>query len=461
MTLFPAFLKLQNRPVLVVGGGAIAASKIPGLLEAGARVTVVAPNLSHELHGRLRAHEIAWLPRLFEPKDLRGIFLVVAATSLPDVNESVFLEADKRNILCNAVDDIAHCHFYYGSVVQRGDLQIAISTNGKSPALAQRLRKELEQQFGPEYAAWLDSLGAVREKLRSESTDPESTKRQLHQLASRPMFEDFLRTGRRSLVAGRSSSTIFLIGAGPGDPELLTVKALRLLQSANVVLHDSLVSPEILDLIPATAQRIDVGKRRGLRLLSQQDINSLLIDAASHHEIVVRLKGGDPLLFGRAGEEIEALRAANLNFEIVPGITAAFGAAAAAQISLTDRRAASRVLFTTFSRSEEARAYSSVPIAPDTTVVVYMPGPDYAEVSRWLLDSGLVPETPCQVISKATQPDQSIHATTIAALQSQAPLPAPALLIVGRVAAHSMARADAEDWVQQAAQQNFKPLSIS
>lgn len=521
MTLFPAFLKLHNRPVLVVGGGAIAASKIPGLLQAGARVTVVAPNLSPELQDRRLSGELAWLEKPFAPEDLQGIFLVVAATSLPDVNACVFLEADKRNILCNAVDDIDHCHFYYGAVVQRGDLQIAISTNGKSPALAQRLRKELEQQFPPAYADWLDSLGATREQLRAQSTDPESTKLQLHQLAARPMFDRFLRTRRGTInrapgrvgesrglapaipgvdpptssvaiqhrrtpsrqdpqsrdflsrtgrllpVADRPpqstthSSKVYLIGAGPGDPDLLTVKALRLLQSANVVLHDSLVSPEILALIPDSAQRIDVGKRRGFRLLSQQDINSLLIDAASHHQIVVRLKGGDPLLFGRAGEEIEALRAANLNFEIVPGISAAFGAAAAAQISLTDRRASSRVLFTTFSRSEEARAYSAVPIAPDTTVVVYMPGPDYAEVSRWLLDSGLVPETPCQVISRATQPDQSTHATTIAALQSQAPLPAPALLIVGRVASRSIADTTADDWQQQSAAENLKRLSIS
>jgi len=196
MTLFPAFLKLHNRPVLVVGGGAIAASKIPGLLEAGARVTVVAPQLSPKLVEWIREHEISWLPKSFEPEDLNGMFLVVAATSLPDVNASVFLEADKRRILCNAVDDIDHCHFYYGAIVQRGDLQIAISTNGKSPALAQRLRKELEQQFTPEYAAWLDWLGAAREVLRAQSSDPETTKRWLHLLASRPMFDRFLQDTR-------------------------------------------------------------------------------------------------------------------------------------------------------------------------------------------------------------------------------------------------------------------------
>jgi siroheme synthase-like protein len=193
MSLFPAFLKLDNRPILVVGGGVIAASKIPGLLEAEAKITVVAPKLNCDVAQLVRDRRIEWLPKPFEPSDLDNKFLVVTATSLRDVNSAVFAEADKRHILCNAVDDIDHCHFYYGSIVQRGDLQIAISTNGKSPALAQRLRKELEQQFGPEYSAWLDWLGAAREALYSQSTDAEATKRQLHLLASRPMFERFLK----------------------------------------------------------------------------------------------------------------------------------------------------------------------------------------------------------------------------------------------------------------------------
>jgi uroporphyrin-III C-methyltransferase len=254
---------------------------------------------------------------------------------------------------------------------------------------------------------------------------------------------------------------VFLIGAGPGDPDLLTLKAARLLASAQIVLHDSLVSPEILALIPATAQRIDVGKRAGLRLLSQSDVNSLLVHAAQKHEIVVRLKGGDPLLFGRAAEELEALRAAKIEFEIVPGISAAFASAAAAQISLTDRRLASRVLFTTFSRSEDARAFAAFPIAPDTTVVVYMPGPDYAQVSRWLTDAGLVPETPCLVISKASQPDQSTSSATLATLRAQTPLPAPALLIVGRVSSQSTVTAAATDWFHQQAPESSDTMSIS
>lgn len=192
MILFPAFLKLQSRPVLVVGGGAIATSKVGALLRAGARITLVSPKLAPELAELVRNRELDWLPKPFEPADLDGKFLVIAATSLRELNALVYQEADKRRILCNAVDDNEQCHFYYGSVVQRGDLQIAISTNGKSPALAQRLRKELEDQFGPEYAAWLEWLGAAREVLFAQSDDRERTRRSLHLLASRDMFERYL-----------------------------------------------------------------------------------------------------------------------------------------------------------------------------------------------------------------------------------------------------------------------------
>jgi precorrin-2 dehydrogenase/sirohydrochlorin ferrochelatase len=193
MSLFPAFLKLQGRLAVVVGGGSLAEQKIPGLQQAGARVRVVAPCISARVGEWVRDNTVEWRAKGFAGEDLLGAFLVVAATSLKDLNATVFQEAEKRNILCNAVDDIENCHFYYGSIVQRGDLQIAISTNGKSPALAQRLRKELEAQFAAEYAAWVEWLGAAREVLRAQTGDAESTKRWLHILASRPMFEKFLK----------------------------------------------------------------------------------------------------------------------------------------------------------------------------------------------------------------------------------------------------------------------------
>jgi precorrin-2 dehydrogenase len=193
MSLFPIFVKLQGRLVVVVGGGDIAASKIAGLLAAGAHIRVISPAITPAISGWGREGKIEWLRKVFEQGDLLGAYLVIAATSAPGVNEVVFREAEARGVLCNAVDDIEHCHFYYGSVVQRGDLQIAISTNGKSPALAQRLRQELEAQFGAEYEVWLEWLGAARELLRASSSGSGSNKMLLHQLASQPAFEQFLR----------------------------------------------------------------------------------------------------------------------------------------------------------------------------------------------------------------------------------------------------------------------------
>jgi siroheme synthase-like protein len=197
MSLLPIFVKLQGRLVVVVGGGAIAEGKIHGLFAAEARVRIVAPEVTPAITQWVAQEKVEWRGKTFAPEDLDGAYLVIAATSAPGVNEAVFGEADARGILCNAVDDIEHCHFYYGSVVQRGDLQIAISTNGKSPALAQRLRLRLEKQFGPEYELWLAWLGAARDLLRAGDGSAESKKVLLHHLASEPMFERFLQEARK------------------------------------------------------------------------------------------------------------------------------------------------------------------------------------------------------------------------------------------------------------------------
>ncbi len=262
---------------------------------------------------------------------------------------------------------------------------------------------------------------------------------------------------------------VYLIGAGPGDPDLLTVKAARLLQRATIVLHDSLVSREVLALIPRTAEIIDVGKRCGKKLLTQDEISQLLIfharsgrsldrsatespnlyphSKSTPHNEVIRLKGGDPVVFGRAGEEIEALRRANIPFEIVPGVTAALAAAAAAKISLTDRRAASQIAITTYSRGSDPATADPFAVTPNldwaaisssTTLVLYMPGADYAEVSRCLIEAGQPESLPCVIVSNATTPQQKIRWTTVSGLASAAKLPAPALLIVGQVATHEI-----------------------
>jgi uroporphyrin-III C-methyltransferase len=239
---------------------------------------------------------------------------------------------------------------------------------------------------------------------------------------------------------------VYLVGAGPGDPDLLTVKAARLLCSASVVFHDSLVSREVLRLTSRDAKIVDVGKRCGQKLLTQSEINTLLVSAAHDCEIVVRLKGGDPLIFGRAGEEIEALLQASVDFEIVPGITAALGAAAAAKISLTDRRAASQIVFSTFSRSDAGAALDWGCITSATTLAIYMPGPDYAEVARRLLDAGQPEDLPCVIVSNATSAKQEIRWSTVGELHLDQRLPAPALLIVGRVAKRQMREVGVQFW---------------
>ena len=254
---------------------------------------------------------------------------------------------------------------------------------------------------------------------------------------------------------------VYLIGAGPGDPELLTVKAARLLSGASIVFHDSLVSHEILRLIAPSAEVIDVGKRCGQKLLTQDEINALLVAAAATHGTVIRLKGGDPLIFGRAAEEIEALRHAGVDFEIVPGITAALGAAAAAAVSLTDRRAASQIVFATFSRDPENAAMDWSSITSSTTLALYMPGPDYGEVSRRLLDAGLPSELPCVVVSNATTPQQQIRWSALARLSREEKLPAPALLIIGRVAARNVQEISTNFWRGETRQHEKAPQIVS
>jgi uroporphyrin-III C-methyltransferase len=239
---------------------------------------------------------------------------------------------------------------------------------------------------------------------------------------------------------------VYLVGAGPGDPELLTVKAARLLARAGIVFHDSLVSREVLQLIAREAEVIDVGKRCGHKLLTQDEINSLLVSAAANHDVVVRLKGGDPLIFGRAGEEIEALRNAGVDFEVVPGITAALGAAAAAGISLTDRRAASQVVISTFSRGTEGASMDFGAITSTTTLALYMPGPDYAEVAHRLREGGLPDDLPCVIVSNATGAEQQIRWTSVARLAREEKLPAPALMIIGRVASQKVQEISKAFW---------------
>jgi uroporphyrin-III C-methyltransferase/precorrin-2 dehydrogenase/sirohydrochlorin ferrochelatase len=436
--LFPLFLKLAGRQCLVVGGGTVAEGKIQSLVRCGASVHVIAPEATSGIRRSADSGEIVWDARLFLPSDLDGVFLVVGATNSTELHEQIFRLCQEAGILCNMVDEPDRCDFYYPAVVRRGPLQVAISTGGHSPLLAQRLRHELEERIAPKYGAWVEEIGRQRRELLEANILPESRRAILKDLSSERSFVQF--KAGQSCATAESRGKVYFVGAGPGDPDLLTRKAWNSLRSADVVLHDALVSSEILSVTPAGAIVWDVGKRCGAKAITQEEIHALLIGYASTAKTVVRLQGGDPLIFGRAGEEISALREAGVDFEVIPGVTTASAAAASAQIALTDRRVASQLIFLSAHRREGEfeRDLKSVP-RTGATLVIYMPGRDYQRLGRALRDAGISDETPCLIVSQASSPGESIYRTDLASLTDVPVPPTPALVIVGAVAAAAKA----------------------
>lgn len=463
MSMLPIFLKLEARNCLLVGAGTVALDKIASLLGAGVRLRVIAPYARHEIKQLAREGKLEWIERRFQVADLDGNFLVIAATDLPEVNAAVYRGCVERNILCNSVDDIPNCDFFFGSVVSRSNLQIAISTSGESPAVAQRLRREIDAQLPEDLGVWLEALGDLRRTVLETQPRGEARKSLLHRLAQLPLCESAFCPSRQmalapleqntlpdatavnfdsasnsqngAVAAAREDSpalrgTVSLVGAGPGDPELLTVKAMRLIQFADVILHDDLVPRAILQHASPNAEVLNVGKRCGSKTITQDEINALMIVHARANRSVVRLKSGDPLIFGRAAEEMTALAEAGVAFQIVPGITAAFAAAAAIGCSLTDRNGASNVTFST-GHHAQSHNHSPVPEIEDTTRVVYMPGRDLHLLAQEWLDRGLPPDFPCAVISQAAQAGQKIQYATLTELGSLAATQAPSLLIAG------------------------------
>jgi uroporphyrin-III C-methyltransferase/precorrin-2 dehydrogenase/sirohydrochlorin ferrochelatase len=446
MSLLPIFLNLEGRQCLLVGAGTVALEKIGSLLKTGLRLRVVAPKARAEVRELAAEGKLEWVEREFEPADLDGNFIVIAATDLPEVNAAVYREAVARGIPCNSVDDIPNCDFFFGSVVSRGDLQIAISTAGESPAVAQRLRREIDEQLPHDLGPWLAKLGELRREVLAAHPRGEVRRLLLHELAQRQICDSALcetkqlaRTGREAARAVAGS--VYLVGAGPGDPELLTLKAVRLIESADVILHDDLVPRAILDLAGSAdrsgpesgAEIVNVGKRCGAKNITQEEINALMIEHAQAQRSVVRLKSGDPLLFGRASEELAALAAAGVPFEIVPGVSAAFAAAAAIGRSLTDRDWASHVILTT-GHHAQSHNREALPAVEAGTRVVYMPGRDLALLAVEWVAEGLPKDLPCVVVSRAAQPDQRVAHTTLGglgALGEVEPAAAPSLLIAG------------------------------
>ena len=449
-TLFPLFLDLRGRRVLVVGGGSVAARKVTALLEAQADVALVAPALDATLAPLVRMQRITHLGATFAPHQLDDAWLVIAATDDPLVNRVVAEAANTRRLWVNVVDDAELASAQLPARVQRGPLQIAISSGAAAPMLARHLREQLESQLDDSLGALAQLFIALRSRIRARLPELPA-RRAFFRRALDGRVQAQLRRGdidaaRESLEAELEQANptprgrVSLVGAGPGDPGLLTLRALRVLNDADVILHDRLVSVEVLALARRDAQRFEVGKRvGGNHDATQQRIHALMIELARAGKHVVRLKGGDPFVFGRGGEELQALRAHGIDYEVVPGITAAVACAAHAGIPLTHRaHAQSLRILTAQAKAGEAEHDWAALAQPGQTRVFYMGVSGLERLRDKLVGHGLPASTPFALIENGSLPQQRVIAGTLATLPVLArehAVQAPALLIVGEVAA--------------------------
>jgi len=456
MDWFPIFLALGDSPALVVGGGAVALRKTRHLLEAAARVTVVAPSCDPELLTLALEGKVRWRAARFEPEMVVGHRLVIAATDDGDLNRLVAASANRFGVLVNVVDNPALCDFIVPAVVDRSPLVVAVGTGGRAPILARQVRASLEATLPGALGRLAGLMGEWRAKVRREVLRPDARRRLWERVVRGPVAEHLF-AGRDAeahrlmagMVDGASGAgaadedsqppegEVYIVGAGPGDPELLTLRALRLMQQCDVVLYDRLVSQQILALVRRDADRIDVGKRTGGGGWSQRQIHLAMIRLAREGKRVLRLKGGDPLVFGRGGEEMDSLAGAGVAYQVVPGISAASGCAAYAGIPLTHRDHAHSCVFVS-GHNVEALQYGWQRLAaPGQTVVFYMALGQTETICRELRRHGLPDTTPAALIAQGTTRDQEILRGTIATLAAIAaqrlPRP-PALLIVGEVA---------------------------
>ena len=448
---FPIFFDLKGQSVLVVGGGEVALRKVWLLERCGAAITLVAPEVHPELKQRGADNRLQLVLREFLPSDLEGARLVIVATSHRAVNRWIAKLCDARAIPINVVDDREASRFIVPAIIDRDPVLVAVSTGGASPVLARRLRERLEAALPKRLGAlalWLRSLRkASQERLRDTEERRRFFEAIVDGLAARRFIDGdahgALRIAQRLLsqtaAAPRTAGAVTLVGAGPGDPELLTLKALRALQDADVILYDRLVPPAVLDFARRDATRICVGKSAGGTSTPQQEINALLVDHAAQGRRVVRLKGGDPFIFGRGGEELEALAKARIEFSVVPGITAALGCAAYAGIPLTHRDHAHSVSFVTGHADRHGREPDWHALAaPGTTTVFYMGLARLEHIISKLRGHGAAATLPAALVMHGTLADQQVVSATLGTLldaAAGAALQSPVLLIVGEVAA--------------------------
>lgn len=446
MEALPVFLKLRGEPVTLIGGGTVASRKALFLCRAGANLTVIAPEIDSGLQVLLDDHGGTWQARAYAPGDLGGQILVIAATPDNAVNRRVHAEARERNIPVNVVDTPELCTFTFPSIVDRNPLLVAIGTNGASPVLGRAVRRQLEAMLPARLGDVARFAGRLRGRVKAAIPD-ESTRRRFWEDLVEGAVAEMVMAGRTdealaavdALLAKDTAPVgeVFLIGAGPGDPDLMTFKALRLLQRADVILHDRLVPQAIIDLGRRDAQRIYVGKRRAEHALPQEEINQALVDYALQGKCVVRLKGGDPFVFGRGGEEITLLARHGIPFQIVPGITAANAAACYAGIPLTHRDYAQSVRFLTGHTRDGKLPHRWEEFqSPQETLVFYMGLVGLPIICKQLQTHGRDPGTPVALVEKASTAEQRVIRGTLstmtAVVEREQPQP-PTLIIIGDV----------------------------
>lgn len=454
MDYLPIFMNIRTQPALIVGGGAVAARKADLFIKSGARVTVIAPKLGNEMKFHLSHGRIVWEMSEFNEAlmdDLDKPKLVIAATDQEDVNQAVYHYCQSHEIPVNVADQTEYCDFILPAIVERDPMTIAVSTGGRSPVLARVMKARLETLIPHGFSKLTDLVGRYRQQVKQRVLDPEHRKRFWETLLD-GLFIDKVLQGKEqeaedmlnAKLQNAASSEVFtemgevyLIGAGPGDPELLTFKGLRLLQQADVILYDRLVSPEILDMARREAERIYVGKKDKWHSVPQTNISQMMVELAKEGKRVARLKGGDPYIFGRGAEEAEVLVANQVPYQVVPGITAAAGCSAYADFPLTHRDFSQSVVLITGHQQAGAKEVEYARLAQSgDTMVFYMGIKNASKIQAGLLSNGVSPDMPAAIIENGTRSDQKTTVTTLGALTDtidQLEVKPPALLVVGEV----------------------------
>ncbi len=448
MKFLPIFMNIKGQPCLVVGGGQVASRKVFMLQRAGGKVTVVAPSLCDELQARVEKGELKYLPESFKPAHIDQQVVVIAATDEEAVNRQVSTLAKQQGIPVNVVDAPDLCSFIVPSIIDRDPVQIAISTGGASPVLARLLRSRLETFIPSAYGRLARLVESYREKVKQKFSGSNEIRSFWEQILEGPVAElliagkdkaakAMLQQAIEEARAPEKRGEVYLVGAGPGDPDLLTFRALRLMQQADVVVYDRLVSSGVLDLVRRDAEFIYAGKARNRHTLKQENINALLVRLAKEGKKVLRLKGGDPFIFGRGGEEIETLMAEGISFQVVPGITAAAGCASYAGIPLTHRDYVQSCMFVTGHLKDGSSDLNWTALSqPGQTVVFYMGLYAVRELCSQLIKHGLPADTPAALVEKGTTQQQRVHVGslgTLPELVESRKVEPPTLIIVGEV----------------------------